>query len=443
MAGILFGAAATCLLLFLHPYVTYIASLRLLRDAPSSSGAAPIPTTATLVFAAYNEADVLPQKLANLRVIKQLWPDIEIIAFSDGSSDDTVARLEAASDILCLMASAERVGKATGMQRMVSQARGEIVIFTDANVILEPASIAPLLACFGDPEVGGVAGTLRYSNADAAVTAHVGGLYWRLEEAIKRQESRVGSIMGADGSIFAMRRALYPQVPPQLLDDMIASLAVTFAGFRLIHSRRVIAYEKSATSAADEFRRKRRIACRAFQTHRFLWPRVTAIYRPLDIYKYVSHKLMRWLGLVPLVLAGAFLAAGLMLTGQWPVLATAAGGLMVALVAGWAGLPWFGALYQALAAIAATSLGWSMRCADGRCRPGPRRLRAIDATHRPKLGTCFWRYVMRQQQRVFTKKATRASQRYNSRPDCPSPPSPESGAGNRWQTPVAQRWVPT
>jgi cellulose synthase/poly-beta-1,6-N-acetylglucosamine synthase-like glycosyltransferase len=205
--------------------------------------------------------------------------------------------------------------------------------------------------------VGGVAGSLHYSNADAGVTARVGGIYWRLEESIKRQESRVGSIMGADGSIFAMRRALYPEVPPQLLDDMIASLAVTFAGFRLIHSSRVIAYEKSATSAGDEFRRKRRIACRAFHTHRFLWPRLASTYGALDIYKYVSHKLLRWLGLVPLVLTMAFLFSGLALAGQWRALAMLILGLMLGLAAGWADLPLFRAGYQVLAAITATFLG--------------------------------------------------------------------------------------
>lgn len=214
--------------------------------------------------------------------------------------------LSQAGDILRVIASPQRLGKAAGMRRMVRDARGEIVIFTDANVLLDPASIQPLLRYFTDPGVGGVAGSLHYVNDDDGPTARAGSFYWRLEESIKQQESRVGSIMGADGSIFAIRRKLYPVVPPDLLDDMTVSLSLTFAGFRLIHSASVIAYEKNATSAQDEFRRKRRIACRAFNTHRYLWPHLAHAYGPLNCYKYISHKLLRWLGLVPLLLCGHF-----------------------------------------------------------------------------------------------------------------------------------------
>ncbi|MDX3911755.1 MAG: glycosyltransferase family 2 protein, partial [Sphingobium sp.] len=129
------------------------------------------------------------------------------------------------------------------------------------------------------------------------------GLYWRLEERIKALESRCGSMMGADGSIFATRRALYPEVPPHLLDDMTASISVIFDGYRLISAPDVIAYEKSTTDAGDEFRRKRRIACRAFNTHRHLWPQIVRHFAARDIYKYVSHKLLRWFG-APILLMG-------------------------------------------------------------------------------------------------------------------------------------------
>ncbi len=357
MANAFFEAAAFCLVLFLHPYLTYIISLRLLRTAPLALGTALAPVGATLVFAAYNEQTALPHKIANLRAILRACPDIEIIAFSDGSSDETVALLRQASDIIRLIASPHRIGKAAGMRRMVRAASGEIVIFTDANVILDLASIAPLLRYFTDPQVGGVAGSLRYVNDDAGATARAGGFYWRLEEKIKQQESRVGSIMGADGSIFAMRRALYPMVPPDLLDDMTVSLSLTLAGFRLIHSTAVIAYERNVTSAREEFRRKRRIACRAFNTHRYLWPRLAGSYGALDLYKYVSHKLLRWLGLVPLALAAALLAIGLALAGHLLIVALPLAALLLFGVTGKAGLPGLATAFQILLAVIATFLG--------------------------------------------------------------------------------------
>lgn len=357
MAMTMIMAAAICLLLFLHPYVTYPLSLRWFRPRPvRPDPACPMPS-ASLLFSAYNEERALPAKIANLRAIKARYPDIEILAYSDCSSDGTLPMLLAEQDLLRVVPSTERTGKATGMRRMAAEARGDVLIFTDANVILDPDSIAPLLGYFADPAIGGVAGTLRYINEGASDTAKVGGLYWRLEEAIKQREARVGSIMGADGSIFAVRRRLYPEVPPHLLDDMTVSMSVTFAGQRLIHATDVIAYEKNATESRDEFRRKRRIACRAFNTHRYLWPKIRAAYSLTDRYKYLSHKWLRWLGLVPLALGATLGSAGLILAGHEALALTAillaAGGLLL----GRLGAPLLGGLYQIWLSVIATFLG--------------------------------------------------------------------------------------
>jgi len=314
---ILAALSVVLLLLFLHPYVSYPLSLLLFAERPGRRGAGPRPTSVALFFAAYNEECALPAKLANLEEIKALHPAIDIVAYSDMSSDRTLAMLEARPDLLRVVPSIERTGKATGMRRMVATSYADICIFTDANVLLEPAAVDRLLDHFSDPEVGGVAGTLRYINDADSLTAEVSGLYWRLEEWIKRRESRCGSIMGADGSIFATRRNLYPVVPPHLLDDMTVSMSTTFAGYRLIHATDVVAYEKNATAASDEFRRKRRIACRAFNTHRHLWPQIVRSYGAADIYKYVSHKLLRWMGLPILALSGLCATAALLSAGLY------------------------------------------------------------------------------------------------------------------------------
>lgn len=357
MSTALMILSALCILLFLHPYVTYPLSLRLFRAAPvARRDNLPLPST-TLVFSAYNEERSLPGKIENLKAIKAQYPDIEILAYSDCSADNTLAMLLAHPDLLRVVPSTERTGKATGMRKMVEQARGEIVIFTDANVLLEPASIDRLLRYFSDPAIGGVAGSLHYINEDASATARIGGLYWRLEEMLKRLESRCGSIMGADGSIFATRKSLYPAVPPHLLDDMTVSMTVTFRGYRLIHADDVIAYEKNATSSSEEFRRKRRIACRAFNTHCHLWPQIRANYGATDLYKYLSHKYLRWLGLIPLTAGGAFGMIGLLLAGHYLLLAALVGATLAALLLGGVGAPLFRGIYQILLSITATLVG--------------------------------------------------------------------------------------
>lgn len=353
----LLGLSALFLLLFLHPYIFYPASLRLFRARSVSLSASPAPLRAALFFCAHNEARALPAKLRNLEELKARHPDLVIYAYDDMSTDSTRDMLAARPDLLTLLPASERTGKARGMGHMVEQADCDICIFTDANVMLDPGSIDALLRLFGDPEIGGVSGKLLYVNADDGATAQVGGLYWRLEERIKTLESRCGSMMGADGSIFAVRRSLYPYVPPHLLDDMTVSMTVPLSGLRLISGEGVIAYERSTTSRADEFRRKRRIACRSFNTHRYLWPRIKAAFGAADLYKYISHKLMRWFG-APLLLAAIIcFSAGLALAGGWLplVLIWTAGMAMLAL--GAAGIRLFSSVYEILLSIMATWLG--------------------------------------------------------------------------------------
>jgi hypothetical protein len=292
--------------LVLFPYTVYPLALGWAPRRPVRLRACRAPS-ATLVFCAYNESASIPAKIENVRAIRRIWPAMQFRCFVDHSSDDTLDLLRAASDILHVEASDQRVGKATGMQRLVTGCDTDIIIFTDANVLVDPHCIPRLLAYFSDPEVGGLCGTLRYANPDASDAALTSSAYWRLEEVIKARESTSGSTMGADGAIFATRRELYPEVPPQLLDDLIVSMTVVFEGRRLVSAPEVSAYESAATDSRDEIQRRRRIACRAYMTHIHIWPRVRAM-APFNIVKYVCHKLIRWYG-VWFALAGLALFA--------------------------------------------------------------------------------------------------------------------------------------
>ena len=345
------------LILFVHPYVIYPASLYLFPARRVAIDPTRRQPSASLLFCAYNEERSLPSKVENLRAISAGRSDVECLAYSDCSSDGTLDLLQQQADLIRPVSGTKRTGKALGMRRLVTMAQNDILVFTDANVILDPRSIDPLLSYFSDPEVGGVAGTLVYVNPDESTTAQVSSAYWRLEEVIKQLESRCGSIMGADGSIFAVRRELYPEVPGHLLDDFIASISVTFQNHRLIHATDVVAYERSATVSADEFRRKRRIACRAFNTHRYLWPTIRRRYSAGDLYKYVSHKLLRWFGMVTLSVAAVsailmFALVGLPLVGAGLVVAGAG-----VFWLGQRGVPVASAASELLLSIAATYLG--------------------------------------------------------------------------------------
>lgn len=294
-----------CVLLVVYPYLIYPLLLRALptfavaRDPEHEC-------SATLVFCAYNEAAVIDEKIRNIEMLKARYPSLEVLAFDDGSSDVTYERLAARPDLLTVVPGGGRNGKAHGMKRLAAMATGEIMIFTDANVLLDEQAIDNLCAWYADPEVGGVCGTLKYLGAEETATASVGGLYWRLEEQLKTEESRTGNVMGADGSIFSLRRSLYPEFPDTVLDDLTVSMSAVFAGKRLIKVEDVIAYERLVTIRSEEFSRKVRIAARAYHTHLSLRPQLTKM-TATDKFKYISRKLVRWFG-------GAFLILGMMLS---------------------------------------------------------------------------------------------------------------------------------
>jgi len=346
------------LVLLAYPFVIYPAVLNLMPrrpfPRPTSSDS---PMSAALVFCAYNEEKSLPEKLRNLRAIKERAPALEIIAYSDCSTDRTLDLLATAPDVVRVIAGDERLGKATGMKRLVASTQAEIIICTDANVNLEITAIDRLLAYFRDPSIGTVAGTLHYVNDKEGQTARVGSLFWRLEEWIKGLESATGSTMGADGSIFAIRSRLYPTVPPHLLDDLIASITPLFAGYRVVSAPDVHAFERTTTDSVDEFRRKRRIACRAYNTHRFLVPQLRHL-KALDKFKYFSHKYLRWFSFLSLLLVSVSATIALaVFIGFVPAFTVVFSGAAFLVAAHWFKLPLIGTVAEMLVSIVAVGIG--------------------------------------------------------------------------------------
>jgi glycosyltransferase involved in cell wall biosynthesis len=302
------------LLLLAWPFFVYPAILGHIAERPviRARPDEPLPS-ATLLFCAYNEAAALPTKIANLRALKARYPTLEILAFNDGSVDRTGELLDTATDILTVFHGPGRAGKASGMKTMAAKAQGDILICTDANVVLEVEAVERLLGYYADWAVGGVLGSLVYDGADASSSAQVGGLYWRIEEGLKDAESRTGNVMGADGSIFSVRRALYPDFPDSVLDDLVVSMSIVFAGRRLVKAKDVIARETMVAARQDEMRRKVRIAARAWHTHRYLRPLLRQM-APIDRFKYISRKLVRWFGAIWMVAGGL---SALVLAWAW------------------------------------------------------------------------------------------------------------------------------
>ena len=316
-SGALLAAVGSGLvMLALHPFTTYPLSLSVLakRRPRSVRPVGQVSSRVALCVCAYNEEQVIRAKADNMLAIRSMMPDLEILVYVDGASDRTADILRGYGDQLHLVASSARHGKTYGMNTLISQTSADLLVFSDANVMFAADAVPHLLAPFADPAVGAVCGHLLYTGPDGNATAETGSLYWRLEERIKALESATGSVMGADGSIFAIRRALHQPPPPDLIDDMYVSLAVLCSGSRIVRVDNAHAFEESVSRPGEEFRRKVRIACQAFNVHRALWPRLRAM-PPLDLYKYISHKLLRWIAIYLLTFGGLTILGGIALAG--------------------------------------------------------------------------------------------------------------------------------
>ncbi|MGJ7522946.1 glycosyltransferase family 2 protein [Variovorax sp. LT1P1] len=364
MAALMLGLAAAFLWLALHPFTTFPLSLRWLAGRGvgwPGAGVVDVASTRPLTFAvftcAYNEERVIEAKIRNLLSLRERHPALEILVYVDAASDRTAAICEQYAGQISLHVSQNRNGKTHGMNLLVRQSQADILIFTDANVMLAPDVIERAEAHFGDPDVGCVCGNLTYVNADASVTARSGSLYWRIEEAIKRLESATGGVIGADGSLFAMRRSLHRPPPDHIIDDFYLSLMVMCQGARVVQALDVKAFEETVAVSSEEFRRKIRIACQAFNVHRLLWPRIARL-DALTVYKYVSHKLLRWLSIFSLAAALIFAMLGAAIGGWWLLAALLALGPVVVWAFGsrWPVRP-FPQIYDILSAFAGTGIG--------------------------------------------------------------------------------------
>ena len=361
----LLACAAILTVIGIHPFITYPLSLAALARLRPRPVAASSPATATgrvaLCVCAYNEEKVIRAKIENMLSMRKATPGLELLVYVDAASDRTADILRECKRVheseMTVVVSPARHGKTYGMNLLVQATDADFIVFSDANVTFAPDAIPRLLSRFADPDVGCVCGHLVYTLADNSATAVTGSLYWRLEEAIKELETRTGSTMGADGSIFAIRRALHRPPPPDIIDDMCVSLSILCGGHRVVRANDAFAFEEATTQAGDEFRRKVRIACQAFNVHRLLRSRLAEL-SPLDRYKYVSHKLLRWFTIYLLTAAGLFMVAGLAASGAWMLLSL---GILVA--AALLGAAWLrpagpvGKVVDIVAAFVATGLG--------------------------------------------------------------------------------------
>ncbi|MHB8470210.1 MAG: glycosyltransferase family 2 protein [Gaiellaceae bacterium] len=220
----------------------------------------------TIVVSAYNEEAVIAAKLDSLVTADYPPERREILVASDGSDDATNEIVAGYAGRGVRLLALERSGKAAALNRAVGQARGELLVFTDANSIFDAGALRALVRPFADRTVGGVAGDQRYALPKRADGAAVGERrYWDLDRLFKVQASRAGNAIGATGAIYALRRELFQPLLPDVNDDLLNSLRVIAAGRRLVFAGDAVAYEDVSASAEQEFARKVRVMVRGLR----------------------------------------------------------------------------------------------------------------------------------------------------------------------------------
>ena len=300
------------------------------RSRPRMAPDDELPSVSVIV-AAYAEQDVIAERVANIRALDYPPQLVELIVACDGSPDETAARArEAGSDLVLEL---PRGGKIRAQDAAVEQAQGEIVAFSDANVTWQPDALRRLVAPFADARVGYVCGEVQLVDAQGS---NQEGLYWRYELALRALESRVRSVTGGNGAIYATRREAYLVVDPIMGHDLSFPFNMVKRGWLALAVREAQASEKMVPTIEGEFARKRRMMSHT-------WPIVVRGgmlsprgYDPLYALMIVSHRILRYL--TPFLHVIALVTSIALLGEGWVYVAAVAAQVAVLLAAALAGV---------------------------------------------------------------------------------------------------------
>jgi poly-beta-1,6-N-acetyl-D-glucosamine synthase len=254
----------------------------------------PVSPTVSIIVAVRNEEKNIAMRLRNL--CEQDYPSnkFDIIIVSDNSIDGTNEIVHSFGDSrITLLPLPQPSGKALAVNCGVESAHGEILVFADARQRFEKNAIRELVANFSDPEVGCAGGEMVFlDNIDSSVRTEMNA-YWRYEKSIRKNESATGSVMGASGSIYAMRKILYKQLPPgTILDDVLTPMNIINQGYRVVFDSDAIAYDSVSNDVEQEWRRKVRTLTGNWQLIG-LAPWLIIPWRNKDWIRFLSHKIFR------------------------------------------------------------------------------------------------------------------------------------------------------
>jgi cellulose synthase/poly-beta-1,6-N-acetylglucosamine synthase-like glycosyltransferase len=295
---------------FGYPLLVWLLARVFGRD-PQRRDATP---TVSLLIPAYNEEAHIEEKLRNSLALDYPSDQLEIVVASDGSTDKTTRIVESyRSRGVKLFAVRDHIGKAALLSRTVPLLRGELIVFSDTSSELEPGALRALVRNFADRKVGCASGLYRLKGS-ADLRGEGEGLYWRYETFIKRQESRLHSILGAHGAFYAIRKSMFERLGEAAInDDYLIPMRIVAQGYRAVYEPQAVAWERHVASVEGEFARRRRIAAGNCQQIADLRALLNPYYGWVA-FSFFSHKVLRTLAPIFLVI---LLVSGFWLPSPW------------------------------------------------------------------------------------------------------------------------------
>lgn len=256
----------------------------------------------TLSITAFNEEDIIDDKMRNSLELDYPADKLNIVWVTDGSNDNTNEKLKAWPQATVYF-QPERQGKTAAMNRGVKLVNTPLIIFTDANTMLNKEAVKEIVLAFTNPKVGCVAGEKRIAVQYKDTAAAGGeGIYWKYESTLKKWDSELYSAVGAAGELFAVRKELYEQMEPDtLLDDFILSLRIAMKGYKIAYCSNAYAVESASADMKEEEKRKVRIAAGGLQSIWRLRPLLNIFRFGILSFQYISHRVLRW-SLTPFLL---------------------------------------------------------------------------------------------------------------------------------------------
>jgi cellulose synthase/poly-beta-1,6-N-acetylglucosamine synthase-like glycosyltransferase len=285
-----------------YPVLVYLLSIVFKKPIKKER----IYPSVSIIISAYNEEENIENKIKSILSLDYPTDKLEVLIGSDGSTDNTEAIISRyQSGMIKLLRQERRSGKPSMLNLLANQAKGEILTFTDARQELGKNSLRELVDNFNDKKVGSVSSEMLFNNENKKGSSGI-GLYWKYEKFIRSSESRIGSMLGATGAMYAIRKELFTELPKDLiLDDVYIPLKIVQKGYRAIFEPEAKIYDKIAKSSKSEFLRKVRTLSGNFQVFIYLRELFNPFKSPIA-FQLFSHKLLRLI--VPFLLIVIFIS---------------------------------------------------------------------------------------------------------------------------------------